>query len=215
MWLGESSEDVSLARSRIIVSDFGESYLLPDTSRTYSNSPASYAPPEGRFGQGQELSYSADIWSLACTIWDIIGQRPLFEPWAATADDITSDQVDLLGKLPADWWALWDARREYFTEDGEVDPAADNRSHDSVRRGWEHKFSLGIEEARKKEGMEIMCDAEKLSFLAMMKSMLIFQPKERPSAEEVLKSEWMVKWALPDLEAARAAWDEQDAEHEA
>jgi serine/threonine-protein kinase SRPK3 len=37
----------------------------------------------------------------------------------------------------------------------------------------------------------------------MLKAMMAFRPGERPTAKEILKSEWMRKWALPDLERMR------------
>jgi serine/threonine protein kinase len=40
---------------------------------------------------------------------------------------------------------------------------------------------------------------EAAAILALMRQMLAFRPEERPTAEEVLKSEWMAKWALPDF----------------
>jgi len=37
-----------------------------------------------------------------------------------------------------------------------------------------------------------------------MRRMMSVRPEEHPTAEEVLKSEWMVKWALPDSSAAKS-----------
>lgn len=49
---------------------------------------------------------------------------------------------------------------------------------------------------RQKNGSEIGED-EKAAFLNLMRRMLVFRPEERPTANEVLQSEWMVKWGLP------------------
>jgi hypothetical protein len=46
---------------------------------------------------------------------------------------------------------------------------------------WRLKDGSGIEEK------------EEAAFLDSMRHMLSFQPEERPTAEAVLKSEWMVK----------------------
>jgi hypothetical protein len=32
-----------------------------------------------------------------------------------------------------------------------------------------------------------------------MRRMLVYRPEDRPTAEEVLESQWMVKWVLPSL----------------
>lgn len=44
---------------------------------------------------------------------------------------------------------------------------------------------------------------EQDALLAMLRSMLCFQPENRPSAQQVLESEWMVNWALPEYEKIR------------
>ncbi|PGH35637.1 hypothetical protein GX50_01485 [[Emmonsia] crescens] len=46
------------------------------------------------------VSFPADIWMLACTIWDIFGSSPPFEAFPITLDEVTIKHVELLGKLP-------------------------------------------------------------------------------------------------------------------
>ncbi|EFR03997.1 serine/threonine protein kinase [Nannizzia gypsea CBS 118893] len=41
---------------------------------------------------------------------------------------------------------------------------------------------------------------ETVAFLDLMRQMLVFRPKERPTALQVLESDWMVNWALPGFE---------------
>lgn len=43
-------------------------------------------------------------------------------------------------------------------------------------------------------------EEERAAFLDLIRRMLLFRPEARPTAEDVLQSEWMVKWALPDYE---------------
>lgn len=64
------------------------------------------------------LSFPSDIWSMACTIWTIIAQCPLFEGFLASEDDMTCEHVDALGILPPEWWMKWEGRRNKFSEDG-------------------------------------------------------------------------------------------------
>lgn len=48
-------------------------------------------------------------------------------------------------------------------------------------------------------------DAEETAaLLDLMRRMLALLPEERSTAEEVLASEWMVRWALPEFEKAVA-----------
>lgn len=68
--------------------------------------PKTIRPPEARFLSEQQhatLSYPIDIWTLACSIWTVLGQRPLFDISCFTEDDVTKEQVDALGRLPDDW----------------------------------------------------------------------------------------------------------------
>ncbi|OQE11651.1 hypothetical protein PENVUL_c002G01696 [Penicillium vulpinum] len=58
--------------------------------------PGLFGPPEARFSD-EPLSFPSDIWTLACAIWEIAGQRPLFEAFFPTADRVTADQVEVLG----------------------------------------------------------------------------------------------------------------------
>ena len=48
--------------------------------------------------RGMPLSFPADIWALACTIFAILGQRPLFKTWFPSDDQVIDEQVDTLGK---------------------------------------------------------------------------------------------------------------------
>ncbi|KAH6919189.1 kinase-like domain-containing protein [Coprinopsis sp. MPI-PUGE-AT-0042] len=120
------------------------------------HTPLASQPPEARFPAEAPLSYSADIWSLAIAIWDIVGMQPVFCGEFSTEDDMTAFQIDTLGPMPRTWWDSWESRPKYFDAD-------------------------------------------------LMGQMLVFRPEHRPTCEEVLKSEWMVKWALPELRRAEAA----------
>ncbi|KAF2840254.1 hypothetical protein M501DRAFT_1002572 [Patellaria atrata CBS 101060] len=43
-------------------------------------------------------------------------------------------------------------------------------------------------------------DDECAALPKMLRSMFVFRPQERATIDEVSKSEWMVKWALPAYE---------------
>jgi serine/threonine protein kinase len=150
--------------------------------------------PEAHLEAGvTPLSFPSDIWSLACTIWDIVGQSPLFEGFLASADDIICEHVEAFGILPREWWVNWDARRCTFNEDGTT---LNGRSY----RSWEGRFEDCVQQPRRAERMPNFEPAERDALFAMVRSMLSFKPESRPSAEDVLASEWMVKWALPECE---------------
>ncbi|PLB46176.1 kinase-like protein [Aspergillus steynii IBT 23096] len=196
VWLGKLCEKFTSPEVSILLSDFGEAFMPSMEDRCQSHVPIAFAPPESVFEPRTPLSYASDIWTLACPIWSILGQRPLFEGILATQDDITAEQVDVLGKLPAEWWHEWPARQECFTDDGEA------RS-DRHARSWEDRFISHIQRPRSEAGISGICVEEKAAVLDMLRSMLAFRPEMRATARDVLKCDWMTKWALPELEEAK------------
>ena len=201
IWLGKESEEVKIGEAKILLVDFGESYLPSAEVRRYSNSPLSYRPPEGHFPNFSEpFSFAADIWSLGCLIWEVLGQRPLFESWFATEDQVLDDQVDLLGKLPPQWWLQWKARSQYWVEDSDGIKLAPTRAADHRRWDWESRLEFCVQKGRREKSMELISNDEKKDFLAMMKLMMVFEPGQRATAEDILQSGWVQRWALPDLD---------------
>lgn len=67
----------------------------------------------------------------------------------------------------------------------------------------EDRFESNVQQPRIKEKMQGLKSSERDLLLAMLRSMLSFRPKDRPSARQALESEWMVKWALPEYEKLR------------
>lgn len=193
VWLGEASEKIALSEARILLTDFGEAFSPSEKPKYGSHAPLGIRPPEVRFEPTKPLSFSSDIWMLACTIWAIIAQRPLFESFLATEDDMTCEHVDALGILPLEWWQKWELRRERFTEDG-------TPINHNPYRSWADRFEDSIQQPRRESGLSPFDPVERDAIFALLRSMLSFRPEDRPTAQEVLESEWMVKWALPEYE---------------
>ncbi|KAJ5211404.1 hypothetical protein N7491_011223 [Penicillium cf. griseofulvum] len=202
-WFGVRSDDIALGKDRIVLSDFGESFNPYTTPRSSSKTLPLLQPPEARFSD-EPLSFASDIWTLACVIWEIFGQRPLFDAFWATADRVTAEQVEVLGILPAEWWKNWHKRLEWFNDEGELDGTS--RGHDSVRRTWDMRFDYSIQKPRAEAGLEIVTERERKAFEAMLRPMLTFRPGERATAQQALHSEWMKGWGQPALEEGRSTF---------
>ncbi|KAJ5963344.1 uncharacterized protein N7479_003220 [Penicillium vulpinum] len=196
IWLGEPSDKLKLPEAKILLKDFGEAFSPTKQQKFESHTPLVGRPPEARFEPHKPLSFLSDIWSLGCTLWNIIGQSSLFDGMFATEDSITCEQVDALGILPPEWWYKWEGRHSRFTEDGKPINRAPYRS-------WEFRFEQDIQEPRQREGMPRIEPAERDAIFKMLKSMLKFRPEDRPSAKQILECEWMVNWALPEYEKIR------------
>ncbi|KAJ5139328.1 uncharacterized protein N7515_004176 [Penicillium bovifimosum] len=197
VWLGEASDNLKLSGAKILLSDFGEAFSPSKQQRFESHTPLVGRPSEARFEPHKPLSFPSDIWSLGCSLWDIIGQSSLFDGMFATEDSITCEHVDTLGMLPPEWWDKWEGRHDSFTEDGK--PI--NRN---PYRSWEDRFEQDIQEPRQRNGMPRIEMAERDAIFKMLKSMLEFRPENRSTAKQVLECEWMVKWALPEYEKIRS-----------
>ncbi|GKZ31863.1 hypothetical protein AbraIFM66950_000774 [Aspergillus brasiliensis] len=180
-------------KPKICLSDFGEAFCPAHEQKFGSHTPLLVRPPEARFEPTQPLDFSSDIWTLACTIWDIMGQRTLFEGLLTNDDDMTSQQVELLGSLPSEWQTKW-------TENRDKDGRPTDQPTTSSNQSWEDRFGKHIQQPRIQERMPPLQLKERDALISMLRSMLRFTPADRPSAQQVLESEWMVKWALPDYE---------------
>lgn len=157
VFLGCRPQKVTLAESAMFLADFGESYMpsASEPHRIYCHAPLRVTPPEAHFAVG-ELGFPADIWALACVIWEVVcGSGSLFGTgFFPDEDTLRKDWVHALGRLPDEWWDAWDGefRRDLFTEDGFIRP--DRRDHFiSCDAGIEARFEFMVQEPRREEGL--------------------------------------------------------------
>ncbi|OGM49590.1 hypothetical protein ABOM_001773 [Aspergillus bombycis] len=210
VWLGLGSDEISLVDSGIMIADFGEAFHPQVTRRFAAHTPLLLAPPESRFaGLGEPddpLSFPGDIWTLACTIWDIFGDRPPFEAFPATLDEVTIEHVEMLGRLPERWWSKWEERSNWFNEDGCKDVTESLRQwYSSSARDWNQRFTDSIQDPRERKKFDTFSEEERDAFHNMIKSMLVLEPSERATIEEVVGCKWMQRWGLPEVQKMQHA----------
>jgi len=189
--MGIPTEDVTFQDVHVMLTDFGVAFRPSEKERLQANTPIDIRPPETRFDQSTPLTPASYIWSLACAIWNMVAQRPLFGEILATPDMITSQQVNALGPLPRDWWDKWDSKLEFFTQDGL--PIESHRPPT-----WEHRFERDIQEPRRENGLGVLDAKEAGAFASMLRSMLAYKPGNRSTAKQILETEWMKEFALPE-----------------
>ncbi|GAM86945.1 hypothetical protein ANO11243_049660 [Dothideomycetidae sp. 11243] len=182
IWLGAASEEIPLSESLIILTDFSESFRPSDTSRYESHTPLILRPPEALCQRRAPLSFPSDIWSLGCTIFAILGQRPLFENWFPTAEKIMEEQVRMLGTSS-------DVQTGDKTE--------------ALGNALDEHFDFSIRRPRDEMAMGTIDEEEKAAILSMLTSMLALSPEQRRPLTEVLDCEWMTRWARPELAKIR------------
>lgn len=109
--------DSELLSEDILLIDFGQSFHSKSPPSQPTELSLSYSAPELLF-DGMPTTY-ADIWALACTIYEIRAGTELFASFFGTEDEIIRQIVQTLGKLPEPWWSSWQSRSMYFDEGGE------------------------------------------------------------------------------------------------
>jgi serine/threonine protein kinase len=177
----------------MLLTDFGVAFKPSEESRTSYPIPFPLSPPEKHFLPDQPVSFPSDIWSLGCAIWSVVAQGDLFTVWGSH-NDLICDHTEALGRLPLEWWERWEGRSEFFDEHGKW-----KGDDDEPPVSLADRLEEWIQKPRKEAGMEIMGNEEKEAFLGLIKSVLKYRPDERISADEILESEWMRRWAIPEL----------------
>lgn len=205
IWLGLGSDEISLADAGIMISDFGEAFNPRVTPQFEAHTPLLLAPPEARFiehgGSDEPLSFPGDIWTLACTIWDVFGKGPPFEAFPVSLDDVTTEQVEMLGRLPERWWNKWETRNNWFDDTGCKNVKEDLRQwYGNSSRDWDQRFQETIQGPRERRKVGTFSEEEKDAFTNMLKSMLVFEPSQRATIQDVMRCEWMQRWGLPEAE---------------
>ncbi|KAH7388830.1 kinase-like domain-containing protein [Pyrenochaeta sp. MPI-SDFR-AT-0127] len=171
IWFEGASDTISLADSHIFLSDFSESF---QSTIGILLEPTPY------------FSFPAEIWSLACAIFAIMGQRPLFKIRFPSADRILEGLVDKFGVFSKEWWEVLANRHQYF--DDQL-----RRVDGSPRRPLEQRLVDAIQKPRKQPAMAEMTEEEKQASL----------PDDRPSAQQILGSSWMQTWAKPAFDSIK------------
>lgn len=207
LFMGDIARNMAVSEARVVLSDFGEAYSPASGARLGKDchTPLASRPPEAKFEPGTPLSYSADIWSLAIAIWDIIGMQALFSTNFVTEDDIIAEQVDTLKPqaMPSTWWESWEAKSQYFDAEGVA--KEEREAHGLI----EQEFEGRVQRFRRKLKVGEFDKDETAAIICLMRRMLGFQPEDRPTCDEVLQSAWMVGWALPELRRAEGVPEDE------
>jgi len=200
--LNKKAQEFTLDDARsLVLCDFGEAFK-PSHERRLGrecNTPKAKRALEAAFEPDQSFSYPSDVWSLGVALWDIIGMKAIFSE-SEPENEIIAEQIDVLGlqSFPARWLTLWET-----SETKTLQSSIPQRPKDE-RGTWptlEHAFEEFVQHYRRERDYHGVFDAEEADvIIALIRGMLRFCPDERLTTQEVLESEWMVKWALPELE---------------
>ncbi|KAF6808574.1 protein kinase domain-containing protein [Colletotrichum sojae] len=191
--VGADCWDVELRDAKITAVDFGLSWKPEDQQRYSVFTPFLYRAPEAKFSEREQrpLDFHADVWALGMMIYRVYSRGSILDYCPGEAG-VWKSTISMLGKPPQRWWDMWEDKSLYFHEDGEWISDGEKRTYPLEERvmDWLEK---------KREGG--MPDEEKEDLLDLLRKVLRWEPEERASATELLKTDWMKKWGVPALEA--------------
>lgn len=195
LYLGKKAEEFTLSEvgAGVLLGDFGEAFEPASDLRQGKDchTPLAFRAPEAHFEPQAPLSYPSDIWGLATAIWEILGMKAIFSLEYTNINKIISQHIDVLGPLPYPWWESWEERDLFF--DGNGKPKEGRGVWPPIKEAFEE----GVQKYRRMDKIGEFDREEASAILDLMCRMLAFRPEGRPTAEEVLNSEWMMRWALP------------------
>lgn len=181
------------------ISDYGTSFVVSAATFPELHTPALYLPPEDFFGE--PITQAADIWTLGVNLYEVLGERVLFETFGWDRDDIMADMISTLGVPPARWWDAWQNRGEFFEPDGSWTRNMKRIYKPVFRPLHQRMWEMGRGETPETCQWD-MHGGEMQALEELLGGMLAFEPAERLTAEQLMTSEYTVKWAMP-------AWERQ------
>lgn len=144
------------------------------------------------------IPFAADVWTLGVNLYEVLGERVLFETFTYDRDDILADIISTLGLPPRRWWDAWANRGGVFEEDGEWRKGGISRIYTPAWRPLEQRlWDMGRGETPETCDWDV---EELRALLALFRGMLAWEPEKRWTAEDLLSPEYMVKRALPAWE---------------
>jgi serine/threonine-protein kinase SRPK3 len=174
-------------KSTIKIIDFGQSFLstdevLPDKITT----PLPITAPEILLGK-RHIGPAIDVWAFGCTLFQILGNNQLFDPFLNSKNQLLVEFVRTMGKLPDEWWGEWEERANFFDEDGNVLPGkvlygrsgtiSMSERLESVVLRDDEPVASGLEESE----IKVLLDILERIFAA-------YEPEKRIRASEIAKT---------------------------
>lgn len=206
LYLGKKAQEFTFSDAHgLILSDFGEAFSPATEQRLGKecNTPLAKKAPDALFEPDIPMSFSSDIWSLGTAIWEILGMKFIFSE-SETLDEIVAQQIDVLGSsshVPDSWRKQWERPDKGQESDGNTTFPRQPTGEREIWPSLDNAFEEFVQKyRRKREAAGTFDEQETRAILELMRGMLKFRPEERLTIDEVLKSEWMLKWALPQLE---------------
>ncbi|MCJ1425254.1 hypothetical protein MMC29_003142 [Sticta canariensis] len=150
--------------------DFGEAFLVGQQRQI--RCPLVFRAPEAVLTSQWDLQ--ADIWSLGCTIFELVVGYPPFDNFMPEKDELIREWISMFGDLPDEW------------RDGLPSPRAieDLESERVTLCDWLHETYFDDD----KKQYFSKADIDTLGTL--LQSVMQYRPSDRPRASDLLNHTW-------------------------
>ncbi|KZT03694.1 kinase-like protein [Laetiporus sulphureus 93-53] len=178
------SQDPAFADTplRAVIMDLGNAIAVDEQTRP-SCTPAAVSAPELMFERVVRSvdpfpTRASDIWSLACTMYEVVFGLPLFH-LAFPNDGLLGAMATLCGEVPLGWQSYWESQE--WLRNMDISPEAADAK-------WARRLAHFTKVAGGKH-----TQAEVEEFFTLLRSMLKIEPERRVSAEDVLQHPWFAR----------------------
>ncbi|CAG9313737.1 unnamed protein product [Blepharisma stoltei] len=146
---------------------------------------------------GIDYNATADVWSFACMLFELLTGDFLFEPRSGKDTDKNEDHlaqmIETLGLMPKHWSLSGRDSKKFLNKYGRL-RHIDRLNIWLLRDVLIDKYRFKVEEA------EQLAD--------FMRPMLIYQPEKRATAQECLKHPWIWRTDKDDIKMTEEAYEE-------
>jgi serine/threonine-protein kinase SRPK3 len=129
---------------------------------------------------------------LGCTIFEIRAGYSLIGSFLADKSTVVRDVVEVFGKLPDPWWNAFKGRHLWFDENGEPkDPDGKSSIREKLCEIGEEDDPPTGDEGPMIETVGTRLEDEEVDLLSdLLEKMLMYNPEERITIQEVVRHPW-------------------------
>lgn len=172
---------------QICIIDFGESFQSSSPPADIGI-PEEYLAPEVIIEGGPSIGPACDLWALGCTLFEIRRQKPLFY-MINDRDELLAEMVGFFGKLPERWWGEWEARADFFDENGKRIGYGKEYEVYTLDMALNHKIEVFERGSKDKKFLDILEEEQRL-LKDLLTRLLTYGPGNRLSITKVIEHEW-------------------------
>ncbi|OJJ42504.1 hypothetical protein ASPZODRAFT_2119916, partial [Penicilliopsis zonata CBS 506.65] len=168
------------------VIDFSEAYSISAPPEALGM-PENYLPPEALQEEENSVGLSCDIWALACTLFGIHEQIPLFY-MIYDRVELLAEMVRLFGQPPRAWWVEWEVRRDFFDDQGKWLRGGGG----DAAKEWSLEVALDtpVEVVQSEPRRSVTPKEEQRLMAELLYKIFRYDPEQRLSVDDFLAHEW-------------------------